>query len=102
MAKKRRRPDISPLDAAKMSIMVKGARLLRVRADGRQWSQEDMAEALSAHLGRYVGRHEAQWLESSSIRPYNKPRHRRLWGAACVVLDLDRGEVDRLAGGCGE
>lgn len=99
MSRRGIRPAINPIDAARMTIMVRDARLATARKDGRCWSQEDLAEELGIYLNRDVGRHEAQWLESSSTRPFGRQRHRELWDAACGVLGLDRSEINRLAGG---
>lgn len=93
------RPRIHPLDAARLSMLVTEGRMRQIRADGRPWSQEDLAEKLGDEMGRDISRHEAGWLESSPPRPLGRSHHRELWAAAVSVLGLDRAVVNKLCGG---
>lgn len=88
---------ISRTDAAALSDMIEEARA------ARGWSQEQLAAAANDATGQVsedgdllIERHHIQTLEGSPRFPLSR---RDILLAVVVALELDRAQVNRLAGG---
>ncbi len=94
---RRTRHAIPRAAAAELADMVEAGRL------ALKWTQEDLADGLSAELDKDCSRHDAQRLESASRYPLSSRKGQipavDLWRAACTILGLDTARVNRLQGG---